>query len=180
MIGILAQNWWALALRGVIAVLFGIAAFMLPGPTLAWLLILFAAYLFVDGILTLIASLRAARRHDRFGMLALEGVVDLLIAVQIVLWPGPTLLLFIYIAAFWAILSGIALLVAAIRLHNRHGEWLMIPAGVLSIVWGVLIVLFPIAGIVIWAWWLGAYALVFGVSMLVLAFRLKRTHSSPA
>ncbi len=180
MIGILAENWWALALRGVAAVLFGITVILVPGLALSWLLILFAAYLMVDGVLTLIASLRAARRHDRFGTLALEGVIDLMIAVQIVMWPGPTLLLFVYLAAFWAILTGITLLIAAIRVQRGHGEWLMIPAGLASLVWGILIVVFPVAGVLVWAWWLGAYALVFGFSMLVLAYRLKRTHSSRA
>jgi uncharacterized membrane protein HdeD (DUF308 family) len=87
-----------------------------------------------------------------------------------------TLLVFIYMAAFWAIVSGIALLVAAFRLHRQHGEWLLILAGVLSVVWGALVVLFPIAGILVWAWWIGAYALVFGIAMLVVAFRLRRLH----
>ena len=77
-------------------------------------------------------------------------------------------------AAFWGIVSGVALLVAAMRLYRHQGEWMMAAAGVLSVVWGVLVLLFPMAGVVIWAWWIGAYALLFGAMMLSLAFRLRR------
>jgi uncharacterized membrane protein HdeD (DUF308 family) len=171
---VLARNWWALAVRGVAAVLFGVIAFALPGVTLTVLVLFFAAYLLVDGIFALVAGLRAAEHHERWGGLVAEGVLDLVAGVLVVMWPGMTLLLFIYLAAFWAIVSGIALLVAAFRLHRQHGEWLLILAGVLSVVWGVLVVLFPIAGILVWAWWIGAYALVFGIAMLVAAFRLRR------
>jgi uncharacterized membrane protein HdeD (DUF308 family) len=173
---VLIRNWWALALRGAVAVLFGLVAFALPGVTLTVLVLFFAAYLLVDGIFALVAGLRAAERHERWGALALEGILDLVAGVLIVMWPGMSLLAFVYIVAFWAIVSGIALLVAAFRLHRQHGEWLMILAGVASVAWGVLIVLFPIAGLLVWAWWIGAYALVFGIAMLVLAFRLRRSH----
>ncbi|HEY3918425.1 MAG TPA: HdeD family acid-resistance protein [Stellaceae bacterium] len=174
MINILARNWWALALRGAAAVLFGIIAFAMPGLTLVVLVYFFAAYLLVDGVFALIAGLRAAERHERWSALAFEGILDLIAGVVIVMWPALSLLAFVYLAAFWAIVSGIALLVAAFRLHRQHGEWLMILAGLLSVVWGVLVVLFPVAGILVWAWWIGAYALIFGIAMLVLAFRLRR------
>jgi uncharacterized membrane protein HdeD (DUF308 family) len=173
---LLVRNWWALALRGVAAVLFGIIAFALPGVTLTVLVLFFAAYLLVDGIFALIAGLRAAEHHQRWGALALEGILDLIAGALIVMWPGLTLVVFVYMAAFWALVSGIALLVAAFRLHRQHGEWMMLLAGILSIAWGILVALFPIAGILVWAWWIGAYALVFGIAMLVLAFRLRRHH----
>jgi uncharacterized membrane protein HdeD (DUF308 family) len=175
---ILARNWWALALRGVAAIVFGIIAFAFPALTLTVLVLFFAAYLLVDGVFALIAGLRAAERHERWGALALEGIVDIVAGALVVVWPGMTLLVFIYLAAFWALVSGIALLVAAFRLHRQHGEWMMILAGVLSVGWGILVALFPIAGLVVWAWWIGAYALIFGIAMLVLAFRLRR--HSPA
>jgi uncharacterized membrane protein HdeD (DUF308 family) len=173
MINILAKNWWALALRGVVAILFALTAFAMPGLTLTILVYFFAAYLLVDGIFALIAGLRAAERHERWGMLAVEGVVNIAAGVIIVMWPGLTLLYFIYLAGFWAIISGVTLLIDAFRLHRQHGEWLMILAGVASVVWGALVVLFPVAGILVWAWWIAAYALIFGIAMLILAFRLK-------
>jgi uncharacterized membrane protein HdeD (DUF308 family) len=173
---LLVQNWWALALRGVAAVIFGIIAFALPGVTLTVLVLFFAAYLLVDGVFALIAGLKAAEQHERWGALALEGILDLVAGAAVVMWPGLTLVVFIYMAAFWALVTGIALLVAAFRLHKQHGEWTMILAGILSIAWGILVAVFPIAGILVWAWWIGAYALVFGIAMLVLAFRLRRHH----
>jgi uncharacterized membrane protein HdeD (DUF308 family) len=172
----LVRNWWALALRGVAAVIFGLIAFALPGVTLTVLVLFFAAYLLVDGVFALIAGLRAAEHHERWGALALEGILDLVAGALVVMWPGLTLVVFVYMAAFWALVSGIALLVAAFRLHRQHGEWMMILAGLLSIAWGILVALFPIAGILVWAWWIGAYALIFGTAMLVLAFRLRRHH----
>jgi uncharacterized membrane protein HdeD (DUF308 family) len=173
---LLVRNWWALALRGVAAMLFGIIAFALPGVTLTVLVLFFAAYLLVDGIFALIAGLKAAERHQRWGALALEGILDLIAGAAVVMWPGLTLIVFIYVAAFWALVTGITLLVAAFRLRKQSGEWMMILAGILSIAWGILVALFPIAGILIWAWWIGAYALVFGITMIILAFRLRRRH----
>jgi len=173
---VLVKNWWALALRGVAAVIFGIIAFALPGVTLTVLVLFFAAYLLVDGVFALIAGLKAAERHERWGSLALEGILDLVAGAAVVMWPGLTLVVFIYMAAFWALVTGIALLVAAFRLRKQHGEWTMILAGILSIAWGILVAVFPIAGILVWAWWIGAYALIFGIAMLILAFRLRRHH----
>ena len=173
---LLAQNWWALALRGIAAIIFGIVAFALPGVTLTVLVLVFAAYLLLDGVFALVAGLKAAEQHQRWGALALEGILDLVAGVAVVMWPGLTLVVFVYMAAFWALASGIALLVAAFRLHRQHGEWMMILSGLLSIAWGILVVLFPIAGILAWAWWIGAYALIFGIVMLTLAFRLRRDH----
>ena len=175
---ILAQNWWALALRGVFAILFALIAFLMPGLTLTVLVLVFAAYLVVDGIFALIAGLKAAEHHQRWGALALEGVLNLAAGVIMVVWPAMSLVAFIYIAGFWAIVTGVALLVSAIRLHRQHGEGLMILAGAASAIWGILVVLFPIAGILVWAWWIGAYALIFGIAMLVVAMRLRKSHSA--
>ncbi len=170
---VLAKNWWALALRGVLAILFAITAFVMPGLTLGLLLLVFGVYLVVDGIFALIAGVRAAERHERWGMLAFEGLVDLAAGVVIVMWPAPSLLAFIYFAAFWAIVTGSALLASAIRLHREHGEWMLLVSGGLSLIWGVLVLLFPAAGVLVWAWWIGTYALLFGISMIVLSLRLK-------
>jgi uncharacterized membrane protein HdeD (DUF308 family) len=173
MIGILAKNWWALALRGVAAIVFGLIAIAYPAMALQVLILLFAAYLLVDGVFAIVAGVRAAEHHQRWFALIIEGVLDIAAAVVIVVWPALSLLFFIYVIGFWAIMSGVALLAAAIRLRREHGEWLLILSGVLSLVWGVLVVLFPIAGVLVWALWIGAYALIFGVLMIVLAFRLR-------
>jgi uncharacterized membrane protein HdeD (DUF308 family) len=175
---LLAQNWWALALRGVFAILFALIAFLMPGLTLTVLVLVFAAYLLVDGIFALIAGLKAAEHHQRWGALALEGILDIAAGIVMVVWPAMSLIAFIYIAGFWAIVTGVALLVSAIRLQRQHGEGMMILAGAASAIWGILVVLFPIAGILVWAWWIGAYALIFGIAMLVLAMRLRKSHTA--
>jgi uncharacterized membrane protein HdeD (DUF308 family) len=174
MIRILMRNWWALALRGVVAILLGILAFLWPGMTLTVLVWFFAAYLLVDGVFAVVAGLRAAQGHERWWPLAIEGGLDLLAGAVALLWPGLVLLTFIYIAACWAILTGLVLAVAAQRLRARRGMGLLLAGGVLSLGWGVVVILWPIAGEVTLAWWIGAYAIVFGAFMLSFGLQLRR------
>lgn len=170
---IVVRNWWALALRGVAAILFGVIAFIVPGLTLAGLIYLFAAYMLVDGVFAIVAGVRAVQHHERSGGLWFEGVLDLLAGLIALFWPGLTLIVFVYVAAFWAMVSGLALLTAAFRVGREHGEWLLLLAGFLSLAWGIAVALWPIAGLLVWIWWIGAYALVFGIMMLGTAFRLR-------
>jgi uncharacterized membrane protein HdeD (DUF308 family) len=176
----LARNWWLVALRGALAIIFGLVAIFLPGPTLAVLVLIFAAYMVVDGILAIVASVRAARRHERWGWLIFEGIVDLGAAVIAFLFPLATIFAFVLLMGAWAIVSGGLLWAAAFRLQLAHGRWLMAFAGIVSVIWGFLLILFPALGALALTWWMGAYALIFGVSLLVLAFRLRRrAHEQP-
>jgi uncharacterized membrane protein HdeD (DUF308 family) len=169
----LAQNWWAMALRGVFAILFGLVAVLLPGVTLASLVLLFGAYMLVDGIFAIAAGIKAAARHERWGALLLEGIVDLIACAIAFVWPLATVLAFVILMAAWAVVSGVLLLSAAFRLHAAHGKWFMGFGGAVSIAWGILLFLWPIAGAVVLTLWMGAYALFFGVTLLILAFRLR-------
>jgi uncharacterized membrane protein HdeD (DUF308 family) len=171
--GTLAQNWWALALRGVTAIVFGLLTFIFPGMALQVLILLFAAYVLIDGVFAIIAGIRAAEAHRRWLALILEGLLNIAAGIVMLVWPALSLLVFVYIAGFWAIITGVALLVTAIRVRREHGEWLLVLGGILSVLWGILVVLFPIAGVFLWAFWIGTYALIFGVIMLILAFRLR-------
>lgn len=177
---LLADHWWVLALRGLCGVLFGVIALALPGVTMISLVWLFAAYLLTDGVLAIVAAVRAARRRDRWGLLALEGLANLVAGVLAFLWPGITVLALVFLTAAWGIVSGALMVGSAFRLTVRHGRWWMVASGVLSIVWGVLIIVFPIAGAVVLTLWIGAYALLFGVLVLVLAFRLRSNRGQPA
>jgi uncharacterized membrane protein HdeD (DUF308 family) len=171
----LSRNWWALALRGLLAVLFGLAAFFLPGITLAVLIALFGAFALVDGIFAIIAAVRTARRNERWWLLLLEGVFGVLLGVLTFIWPGLTALVFLYFVAAWAIVTGVFEIVGAIRLRQEiEGEWALILAGVLSVIFGVLLVVLPAeVGILSLLWLVGAYALVFGILLIILAFRVR-------
>ena len=169
----LARNWWAVAARGVFAILFGLAAFLLPNVTLGVLVLLFAIYMLADGVFAIVAGVRAAAHHERWGLLILEGVVNLGAGVAAVLLPGLTVLLLVTVLGIWAVLSGITMLVSAFRLHSGHGRGLLLLSGLVSLVWGALLWFSPVAGALVLTWWLGGYALAFGVLLLVLGFRLR-------
>jgi uncharacterized membrane protein HdeD (DUF308 family) len=173
MIAVLAENWWAIGIRGVLAILFGLIALFLPGATMLSLVLLFAAYVFVDGVFGIVSAVRAARQHERWGYLALEGLVNIAAAALAVLWPAITVVAFVLLIAFWAILTGILELAAAFRLEIDDGRWWLVFGGLVSVVYGALLIVAPMIGAVVLTWWLAAYALLFGVSLLVLAFSLR-------
>jgi uncharacterized membrane protein HdeD (DUF308 family) len=173
----MARHWWIFALRGVLAILFGILAFAWPGITIAALLALFAAYMLLDGIFAIGAALRAHRSRESFWPLLLEGIADIAAAAIAVMWPGVTLFALIYLAAAWALISGILLLIGAIRMPSgTSGRGLLGLNGAFSAIWGIAVALFPIAGLLVMTWWLGAYAVFFGVLLLVAAVRLNRLY----
>jgi uncharacterized membrane protein HdeD (DUF308 family) len=173
MAAILVGNWWALALRGVAAILFACVAFFWPAITALALVLLFGAYALFDGVFALIAALRLARLHGRSGGLLLEGILDLIIAAICFIWPGIALVALVYLIAIWAVVSGIALIAAGIALIRFSGEWLLVVAGVLSIALGIALFAAPGAGVVALSWWLGIYALLFGIALLAAAFRIR-------
>jgi uncharacterized membrane protein HdeD (DUF308 family) len=176
---ILALNWWALALRGVIAIVIGLVAFFMPAVTLYSLTILFGAYAFIDGIVSLTAAVRSARHGEHWWALLFEGIVGLGAAAVTLIWPEITLVFLIYIVAVWAVITGIFEIAAAVRLRRHFaGEWLLVLTGIASVLFGVLLFAAPGAGAVVLAWWLGAYIFIFGVLMLALAFRLRRWSGS--
>ena len=173
LIAMLARNWWATGIRGVVGILFGLVALFLPGATMLSLVLLFAAYIFVDGVFGIVSAVRAARAHERWGLLVLEGLVDIAVAAVAVLWPGITVVAFVFLVAFWAILTGVLELAAAFRLEFIDGRGWLIFGGVVSVLYGALLIVAPMIGAVVLTWWLGAYALVFGVCLVVLAFKLR-------
>jgi uncharacterized membrane protein HdeD (DUF308 family) len=179
---VLARNWWALAVRGVLAVLFGLIAFIMPGVTLAAIVLLFGAYAIIDGILTIVAAVRALEHHERWGGLLLEGIVDIIAGIIAFVWPAATALALLFLVAFWAIVTGVLEIIAAIRLRKDvKGEWLLILNGVLSLVFGGVLLALPGAGLLVIVWWIGAYAIVFGIILIALAFKLRARHqASPA
>jgi uncharacterized membrane protein HdeD (DUF308 family) len=173
MAGILVGNWWVLALRGALAILFALLAFFLPLVAATAMVLVFGAYAFVDGIFALIAGLRAARRHGRSAPLLVEGILNLLIGVAVFVWPAAMLVALIYLIAIWAVLTGVLLIAAGIALIRHSGEWLLILGGIISVLLGIVLFFAPGAGIVALSWWLGVYALLFGIALLMTAFRIR-------
>jgi uncharacterized membrane protein HdeD (DUF308 family) len=170
----LSRNWWLVALRGVLAILFALLAFFWPGITITVLVFFFGAYALVDGVIALGATFSAIRHNARWWPLLLEALLGIGIGLATFVWPGITALALLFLIAAWAIATGIFEVIAAIQLRQAiEGEWMLILAGVLSVVFGLLLIVFPGSGALAVLWLIAAYALVFGVLLLVLAFRLR-------
>lgn len=171
--GALAAHWWALVLRGVIAVLFGAMAFLAPGAVMLSLALLFALYLIVDGVIGFLAAFRAPQADKGRWPLLAEAVLNLLMGGLALAFPAGAIFAFVIVTAFWALLSGGLLLAAAFRLGLPHGRlWLAI-GGLVSIVWGVLLIVAPLMGAVVLTWWLGAYAVLFGIMLVAAGLKLR-------
>jgi len=170
----LATNWWALVIRGLAGIIFGVLALAWPGITLVALVFLFAGYALVDGVTSLVGAVRAMERHERWGVLVLEGIVGIGAALVTMAWPGITALALVYVIAAWAIITGALEIAAAIRLRRHiRGEWLLILGGIASLAFGILLMIAPLAGALVIAIWVGAYSLFFGVMLVALGLRLK-------
>jgi uncharacterized membrane protein HdeD (DUF308 family) len=179
MCAVLAQNWWLIALRGVFAILFGIVAFAAPGAVMLTLALFFAAYLLVDGAIGIAAAVRAARAHERWGLLLAEGALNIVMGLIAAVFPVSAVLAFVFVTSAWALITGGLMLAAAFKLTQAHGRLWLALGGIVSVIWGVLLVIAPLVGAVVLTWWLGAYALVFGIALLVLAFQLRARKDDP-
>jgi len=174
---VLTRHWWAIALRGLAAIIFGILAFAMPGVTLAVLVLLFGAYALVDGIFNIVAAVSGRSGQQSWWMVLLEGLVSVAAGLVTFFMPGLTALTLVYVISAWAIITGVLEIVAAIRLRKEiTNEWWLALSGVLSIVFGVLVAAFPGAGALALVFWIGAYAVVFGAMLVALGFRLRRRH----
>lgn len=170
----LARNWWAIALRGVVAIIFGVLTFIVPGLTLAVLVALFGAYALVEGVFNVIAAVRGRGGAQPWWALLLEGLVSLAAGIVTFAMPGLTALVLVYVIAAWAIITGVLEIGAAMRLRQRiTGEWWQVASGVLSVVFGGLLIAAPGAGALALVFWIGGYAIVFGALLVALAFRLR-------
>jgi uncharacterized membrane protein HdeD (DUF308 family) len=167
----LARSWWLIALRGVLAVIFGLIAFIVPAATILALVLLFSAYMIVDGAFAIYAAIRAGRRHESWGLLLFQGIASLATGVLAFLWPGLTVLAFVLLIAAWAIVSGCIMFASAFATEN--GRWWLALGGAAALIYGVLMIVAPLAGAVVLTWWLGAFALVFGAALILLSWRLR-------
>src|SRR5215813_15064654 len=164
----------SVALRGIVAVLLGIIAMLMPGPVLVSLVALFGAYALVSGILALVSAVKHHAEYGR-GWVVLEGIVGILIGLATFAWPGKTLLVLTYLIAAWAIMTGIFEIVGAIRMRKYiKREWLYMLGGVVSVLFGIVVFNRPVAGALALTWVLGLYGLIFGAVLLGLSFNLRK------
>lgn len=171
----LAQRWWTFALRGAAAVLFGVLTWVLPAASLIGLVFAWGAYALVAGGFSIVAAARTGRAGGRWGWFLFEGLASIAAGVVTFAWPGITALVLLYTIAVWAVVTGIAQVGAAIRLRRViEGEWLLGLSGVLSIVFGAVMIARPLAGALAVAWMIGGYAVTLGVLLIALGVKLRR------
>jgi len=170
----LSRNWWVLLLRGIVAILFGALTFLQPGISLASLLLLFGAYALADGVLAAWTAITHRKDRENWWVLLLEGLVGIGVGALALIKPGLTALALLFYIAIWAITTGVLEIVAAVRLRKEiEGEWALILAGLASVAFGVLLMARPGSGALAVLWIIGSYALVFGVLLVILAFKVK-------
>ncbi len=174
MVSALSRNWWLVLLRGVLAILFGILAFVWPGITWLTLIIIFGVYAIVDGAVAVVTGLSRTQESPRWWHFLLEGLISIAAGVVALILPELATLVLIYILASWAVITGILEVAAAIRLRNEiNNEWLLGLGGLISIVLGVFLFLEPVAGSLVIIWTIAAYALIFGILLVILGIRLR-------
>jgi uncharacterized membrane protein HdeD (DUF308 family) len=170
----LVRNWWLFLLRGILGIVFGCLALIFPGPTMLSLVLLFSAYMLVDGVFGIVSAARAIRRKDdRWGLLIFEGLLNIATGIVAFLWPGLTVVAFMWLVAAWAIVTGALMTAVGFRLNIDHGRWWSVLGGLLSLAFGVLLIIAPLIGAIVLTWWLGAYALLFGIALVVFSFKLR-------
>jgi len=179
-VNVLVRNWWLVVLRGVAALIFGLLTLVYPIASLAILVLFFGAYALVSGAFTIAAAVANRRGERQWVALLISGILSVIIGVVTFFMPVVTGFALLYLIAAWALVTGIMEIVVAVRLRKLiTGEWLLILAGILSVAFGVILVLFPGAGALAVAIWIGAYATVFGILLIALGIRLRswgRTH----
>jgi uncharacterized membrane protein HdeD (DUF308 family) len=174
----LKRNWTVVAARGVFGIIIGLIAFLFPGPTLLSLVGLFAVFLIIDGVLAIVAAVRAASTSERWGLLTFEGIAGIVAGIAAMAMPGLTVFVFVGLLAAWALVSGALELRAAFNLATDHGRWWLALGGIISIVFGVVLVAAPRFGALVVSWWVGAYATFFGGTLLALAYQLRARNLS--
>ena len=170
----MASNWDLFLVRGILAILFGIATLLMPGITLIVLVVMFGAYALVDGIILSIISIKERKEHSDWWLMLLTGLVSIAAGVVTFVSPDITTISLFYIIVTWAIVTGVFEVIYAIRFRKEiEGEWLLVLNGVVSVAFGVLLFAQPVAGALTVLWIIGVYAIAYGAMLVVLAFRLR-------
>jgi uncharacterized membrane protein HdeD (DUF308 family) len=176
---LLARNWDMFLVRGILAVLFGIATLLMPGITLVVLVVLFGGYALLDGVILSVLAIKDRNINADWWLMLLGGLVSIGAGVVTFVYPGITAISLYYVIAGWAIASGILEVIYAIQFRKViDGEWMLVLGGILSVVFGGLLVVYPFAGALTVLWLVGVYAIAYGITLTVLAFRLRKLDAS--
>ncbi|MBE3559707.1 MAG: HdeD family acid-resistance protein [Ktedonobacteraceae bacterium] len=171
---LMRQYWWSLLIRGIVAILFGLAALFWPRLTLLVLVTLFGAFALIDGIVAVFVSLQERETAPRWWMLLLEGLAGIIIGLVTFFWPGITAFALLYLIAAWAIITGIFEIAAGFAMNRAFGfEWTLIIVGILSVLLGIFLAFQPVAGLLAIVWVIGIYALIAGILLIVRAFQFR-------
>lgn len=178
MLHALAKCWWLLLLRGIAAIVFGVLAFIWPALTLVTLVLLYGAFALIDGVLSLVAAFTGSPKPVPTWWLVVVGLLGIAAGAVTFLWPGITAILLVMFIGAWALVHGIFEIIGAIQLRKEiDNEWMLIVGGLLSVGFGVLVLIFPGAGALGLVWAIAAYSIVFGILFVLLSLRLrKHTH----
>jgi uncharacterized membrane protein HdeD (DUF308 family) len=174
--------WWLVLLRGILAILFGLFALFAPGTALLALVFVFGAYAILDGVTALALGIRNRKEDPHWVWHLVQGVVSVLAGVIAFVWPGVTVLAILFVIAFWSIVGGIAEIVESFMMRKRGGDgwgWVL-AAGIVSVLFGIVLLVSPGAALITLLWLVGVWAIVFGVIIIVWAVRLRRTVSAAA
>jgi len=174
--------WWMVLLRGILAILFGLFALFAPGTALLALVFVFGAYAILDGVTALALGIRNRKEDPHWVWHLVQGVVSVLAGIIAFVWPGVTVLAILFVIAFWSIVGGIAEIVESFMMRKRGGDgwgWVL-AAGIVSVLFGIVLLVWPGAALITLLWLVGVWAIVFGVIIIVWAVRLRRTVSAAA
>ncbi|MDI9549444.1 MAG: HdeD family acid-resistance protein [Chloroflexota bacterium] len=174
MLKMMTGKWWVLLVRGIAAILFGLAAMVWPGLTIGALIIMFGAFAIVDGVGALFAAFAHRGEAQYWWATALEGVVGIVLGILVMVWPGISAIALLFWIAAWAIVTGVFEVVSAIQLRKEiSGEFWLILSGVLSILFGIFAFIRPGAGALAVIWVIAIYAIVFGITLIMLSFKVR-------
>ncbi|MCC6916022.1 HdeD family acid-resistance protein [Nitrosomonas sp.] len=171
---VLSRTWWLLLLRGLIAIAFGILIWLQPEISIVALVLIFGAYVLVDGVLGIWTAIAGRKEHEDWWVLFIWGSIGVGIGILTFLAPGVTALALLFYIAVWAVATGVLEIVAAIRLRKEiRDEWLLVLGGLVSVIFGILLMAQPVAGALALLWLIAIYGVIFGIFLVILAFRVR-------
>jgi len=174
MLKMMTGKWWVLLVRGIAAILFGLAAMVWPGLTIGALILMFGAFAIVDGVGALFAAFAHRGEAQYWWATALEGVVGILLGILVMVWPGISAIALLFWIAAWAIVTGVFEVVSAIQLRKEiSGEFWLILSGLLSILFGIFAFIRPGAGALAVIWVIAIYAIAFGITLIMLSLKVR-------